>query len=440
MSHIVSKNYYKLQQRLDKSPQGTPASDSLFKILQVLFTEKEAELVSKLPIKPVTVEKAAKRWGMSIGEAKKHLDELADKGLVFDTENGQEHVYLLAPPMAGFFEFSLMRTDGKFDRQILSELFHHYINEEEGFLHSVLGQDPAIARTLVHEDMIQPKDYSEVLDYERASQVIETADCITVGTCYCRHKMEHLGKACNQRQDVCLTFNGAAKSLSKHGIAKEISKEEARAILNDCIKKGLVQIGDNVQNRVGWICNCCGCCCEALLAYKRLGCNMKVKTNFVADFKNNDCRHCGLCALKCPVKAIKMIENSGGQKIPKIDKERCLGCGVCARYCTTKDIQMERREQIGFVPKDSFERFVLSAIEQGKLQNLLFDNFDIWTHDVLRRLLKFILDLSPIKRRLANEQLRSRYIDKIAKTYFLLDRKLFDGKKPDYTHPELHKK
>lgn len=437
MSHITSKSYQKLQERLDKSPQGTPASDSLFKILEVLFSEEEAELVSKLPIKPVTAKKAAKRWEMTEQEAKKHLDELADKGLVFDTDNGTDQVYLLAPPMAGFFEFSLMRTDGKFDRKILSELFHQYINHEEGFLHSVLGQEPAIARTLVHEDMIQEKDMSEVLDYERASNVIKTADCITVGTCYCRHKMEHLGKACDQRQDVCLTFNGAAKSLAKHGIAREISKDEAYEILDDCIKKGLVQIGDNVQNRVGWICNCCGCCCEALLAYKRLGCNMRVKTNFVADFMSKDCNHCGLCSLKCPVDAIKMVNDRNGKKVPEIDSERCLGCGVCARFCPTKGIIMKRREQIGFVPKDSFERFVLSAIEQGKLQNLLFDNFDLWTHDVLRRLLKYILDLSPVKRRLANQQLRSRYIDKIAKTYFVLDKKLFNGKKPDYTHPEL---
>lgn len=35
-------SYLKLQQRLDKAPQGAPLSKSLFEILQVLFTDEEA--------------------------------------------------------------------------------------------------------------------------------------------------------------------------------------------------------------------------------------------------------------------------------------------------------------------------------------------------------------------------------------------------------------
>jgi len=103
--------------------------------------------------------------------------------------------------MAGFIEFSLMRTDGKFDRKILSELYYQYINVEDNFADNLFDLDPQIDRVFIQENTIEEgdEDQSVILDYEKASQVIETASCITVGTCYCRHKLEHLGKASQQQ-------------------------------------------------------------------------------------------------------------------------------------------------------------------------------------------------------------------------------------------------
>ena len=110
MGHKTSKSYLSLQSRLDKSPQGAPATETLFKILEILFTEKEAALVSKLPINMVTVEKAAKIWKKTEAEAGEILNALADKGLFFDIKKGDKQAYLLAPPMAGFFEFSIINV------------------------------------------------------------------------------------------------------------------------------------------------------------------------------------------------------------------------------------------------------------------------------------------------------------------------------------------
>ncbi len=438
MGHITSKNYLSLQKRLEDSPQGAPASKALFDILKILFTKDEAGLVSVLPIKPFTVKTAAKRWKKNIDETTKILNELADKGLLLDMFNGKKQTFIIPPTMAGFFEFSLMRTDGKFDTKVLSELFHQYINVEEDFLNEVLALDPSIARVLVQEKSLQEKHESEILDYERASKVIETATCITVGTCYCRHKMEHKGLACNKPQDVCLTFNNAAESLSKHGVAKKISKKEAKKVLDKCVDLGLVQIGDNVQNKVAWICNCCGCCCEAILAYKRLGCTMNIKTNFYPEINLDNCTSCGLCEKKCPVDAITMKEKNG-KKYPVVDLEKCFGCGVCSRFCPKDGIKMERRDKTAFVPKDGFERFVMSAINEGKLQNLIFDNYSSWTNQIMKRFLEIILNLSPIKRKLASQQLQSRFINGLSKTYYTLAKSFIDLEKTDYSHPEMKK-
>jgi len=101
---------------------------------------------------------------------------------------------------------------------------------------------------------------------------------------------------------------------------------------------------------------------------------------------------------------------------------------------------MERRAAMQFTPKDSFERIVITAINNGKLQNLIFDNRDIWTHKMLRRLIQIILSLKPAKRILATNQLQSKFIHNMAKAYGVTFNKLFSHDKiPDYSHPELKK-
>lgn len=69
--------YKKLGERLNKFPQGTPPSKTLYKILSILFNEKEAELVSQLPIKPFTVSTASRIWKLDRANTRKVLDKLA---------------------------------------------------------------------------------------------------------------------------------------------------------------------------------------------------------------------------------------------------------------------------------------------------------------------------------------------------------------------------
>jgi len=58
MSHTTLRSgYTELVERLNRFPQGAPPSDTLYKILQILFSEREAQLVALLPIKPFTAEK-----------------------------------------------------------------------------------------------------------------------------------------------------------------------------------------------------------------------------------------------------------------------------------------------------------------------------------------------------------------------------------------------
>jgi len=437
LGHLTSESYQRLQKRLNQPPQGAPASPALFGILQNLLTEEEAKLLSVLPINLFTLDEAVALSKRPVDQTRRDLDALADKGILFDFGDGKRQIYLVAPTMAGFFEFSLMRLDGRLDQRLLSELYYQYINNEEDFVRRIFALEPSIFRAFFHEEVIDGGKTVEVLDYERASHVVDSATCITVGTCYCRHKLQHLGQACGNPLDVCLTFNRSAQSLSRHGIARQIDHDEAHRILKQCRELGLVQLGDNVQEGVNWICNCCSCCCEALVAYRKLGFNAQITTNFVC-VPGEDCMGCGICVDRCPVEAIEVLTGADGYHQVSVDQARCIGCGVCVRFCSCGSLTLARRKETAFVPKDSFERIILSAVTSGKLANLLFDNYTAWTHQVMRRFIGLFLCLEPAKRLLAQEQLRSRFLSMLTRTghYTLFDCLYNNGSKPDYSHPE----
>ena len=72
MSHHTAKEgYNRLVKRLNRFPQGAPPSPLLNKILKILFSESEANLVALLPIKPFTAAKASKIWKMDLSASQK---------------------------------------------------------------------------------------------------------------------------------------------------------------------------------------------------------------------------------------------------------------------------------------------------------------------------------------------------------------------------------
>ncbi len=420
MSHVTLKNsYLTLSDRLNQFPQGAPPSELLFQILAVLFTRDEAALVALLPIKPFNVAAAAKIWKKPAAECRKILEGLASKGMLLDMELRGEQIFVLPPPMAGFFEFSMMRIGNGYDQKLLAELYYRYLNVEEDFVKNLFaGGETQLGRTFVNEKALPSDNTLTVMDYERASEVIRTAEHMGVGTCYCRHKMRHLGKSCNAPMDICMTFSGTAQSLIKHGIARKVDVKEGMDLLDVAIEHNLVQFGENVQDKVAFICNCCGCCCEAMLAAKRFAVlNPVATTNFLPEVSANSCNGCGKCVEVCPVEAMALVSAGDPQK-PKrkkarLDESLCLGCGVCVRACPNGGIALKARTQRVLTPVTTAHRAVLMAIERGQLQNLIFDNQAHWNHRAMAAILGVILKLPPIKQILASQQMKSVYLERL---------------------------
>jgi ferredoxin len=219
-----------------------------------------------------------------------------------------------------------------------------------------------------------------------------------------------------------MTFNNTAASLIRHGHARKVDVEEGLDLLALAYERNLVQFGENVRNEVNFICNCCGCCCEAMIAARRFAIlNPVHTTNFIPVVEEEKCNGCGKCVDVCPVEAMTLVSandpNKPGMKKARLNEDICLGCGVCVRSCTTEGIHLESRHSRVITPLDGAHKVIMMAIERGQLQNLIVDNHVLKSHRALAGLLGVILKLPPIKQALASKQMKSRYLEVLISRY-----------------------
>jgi len=216
--------------------------------------------------------------------------------------------------------------------------------------------------------------------------------------------------------DICMTFNTTAASLIKHGVARQVDVPEGLDLLQQAYDHDLVQFGENIRERVNFICNCCGCCCEAMIAARKFGIMNPVHTtNFIPEVNEQECTGCGDCVNICPVEAMTLISsndpNKPKKKNARLNEEICLGCGLCVRACTKNCITLKSRPERVITPLNGTHRAVVMAIERGTLHDMIFDNRVLASHRALAAVLGVILKLPPIKQALASTQVKSRYLE-----------------------------
>jgi ferredoxin len=464
--HLATSGYQGLTQRVNRFPPGVVPSDVLLRIFALLFDDKDAALLAQLPLRPFTVRHAARAWRVPESAAAGLLDGFAERALLLDGVHRGRRLYVFAPPMAGFFEFAMMRVRNDVDQRALAELLHSYINEEDDFITRLFGGPTQLGRVLVYEPALpgrgrgagaaarhegdraaaprQPAggngrgaagetdsavsadghgdspspDGLQVLDHELATEIVRQARHRAVGLCYCRHKMAHLGRACGAPQEMCLSLDFVADSLARHGHARAVDSSEAVALIEQAWELGLVQFAENVRTSPKFICNCCSCCCDAMLAARRLAFLRPVTSaGFLPVVDGARCSGCGVCLRACPVESLALV-HAGDQGRPKVelarvDAETCLGCGLCVRSCSRGALTLTRRPERTLTPVNTAHRVVLQAIENGNLAELVFAQPGLATHRALAAVLGAVLRLPPLKQALASKQLQSRYVERI---------------------------
>ena len=411
MGHVAGKDVYRrLGRKIDGLTIRVPWNETLHAILRSLYTVEEADLIVRMPFglaNSAAIEKATK---LPPAELQRRLEGLCAKGLLMDLWIRGEYHYMISPLVIGIFEFTMMRTRGDLKMREWAELFHTYLQDPATFYRANCSRGERVSplRALPHEEAIERTEYVEVLDYEKASAIIDQARSFCIGLCSCRHEKLHAGvKSCEVPLETCSTFGGATDHMIRHGFGREASRSEMRDNLARSRDLGLVLLADNVCQDVSFICHCCGCCCNVLLGISRFGYpNVVVTSTLIARCDLDLCSECGACALACPINAVAMAE--GGP--PAVDTTVCMGCGVCALKCPTGAMSLAKRGQRVLHPETTLARVVLQCLERGTLQNQMFPDPQSTTHLFLRTFVGAFLKLPVVKRALMSDMLRSRFL------------------------------
>jgi len=325
----------------------------MFALLEELFTEEEAKIAWMMPPTATSLRDVADILGRPSNDIVPLLESMADKGIVATRIQDNVTLYKLLALQPGIFEFQFMRgRDSDRDRR-LAKLFRALSDAmstgPKGRLPIPDDLTPAM-RVIPVEETIEVGQ--RVYTFEQISRYIDSADAIAVGHCYCHHEAYLLGeKTCDAPEYRCMSFGPGATFTSERGIARMISKEEAREIVKQCADKGLVHMSSNTSKHLEYLCNCCSCHCVPLKQFKKTGKFIGVATSaYIAKVDGELCQGCDSCADICPVQAISL---AAADDIPVVDKLMCIGCGVCAYHCPTDAISMNLREGYSHPPQTS---------------------------------------------------------------------------------------
>jgi ferredoxin len=118
----------------------------------------------------------------------------------------------------------------------------------------------------------------------------------------------------------------------------DISQQEALALWTSR-RVGLVHTVSNVMKGIGYVCNCCSCCCAIMRGITEWGIeNSVARANYYAVIDSDECLGCGTCIERCHVHAI-----SDQDGVSVVDRDKCIGCGLCVTGCPNEVARLERR-------------------------------------------------------------------------------------------------
>ncbi len=351
--------YVGLMKRMDDFPAGALESEHLLGILRLIFDEEEAELAIDLPSSLEELSSIAERTGRDPQDLYGILEGMADKGLVFAREKQGKRYYNLLPLVPGIFEMQFMKGETTPQKRRIAELFDAYYYE--GWGETSWSSKTALARVMVVEEEIPRSE--EVLPYEKVSEFIKDSTYMALTTCFCRHETELLGKSCGAPKDVCMCFGPFAEFLVERGFAQKASRREMLDALDRAEKAGLVHITDNIQEKINFICNCCGCCCGFLGTMTRLNIAGAVAASrYLAGVDPDLCDGCETCVDVCQMKALTMQDD-----LAVIDEVKCIGCGLCVSSCPSEAMSMRAREGWAEPAANLVELGAAFLKERGKL-------------------------------------------------------------------------
>ena len=348
--------YQKLREQLDHYSIGFPATESgvEIKILEKLFFPEEAAMFLDLSMMLETPEAVAQRTGRDAAQTAEMLGTMFDKGLVFRVKREGPAKYAAVPFVVGIYEFQLPTMDKEF-----SQLMEDYFRDGYG---PQLSDSKPPMRTVPVGQSVDANML--VAPYDDVRQLFEDRDVIALAKCICRVQSGILERSCQKPLDVCFTFGSHARYYLDKNMAREITKDEALAVIDKCEESGLVPQPFYSQDS-GGLCNCCGDCCGLLRSLNEQSRPADLVTsNYFAQVDAEECVACEVCLERCQMDAVTI----GPDDVAVVDLARCIGCGLCVTTCATEAMSLELKpeDQRIVPPKTGQETMMLWARKRGK--------------------------------------------------------------------------
>jgi len=108
-----------------------------------------------------------------------------------------------------------------------------------------------------------------LLTLEEANEIVDSSEMLALGPCACRTVFKNCDNSINT--EIMVGMGRSAFIDERPGDYREITREEAKEILQECHAKGLIHTIIKWHHNFYAICNCCSCCCVPLRLRKHYG-------------------------------------------------------------------------------------------------------------------------------------------------------------------------
>ena len=358
---VVPKVYVQVRAIVNSYGMGcgnTPAETS-FDYMMEHFTEDEAQGFVDMPrgIRFTPLDFSAQS-GRSVEECEKLCELFATDGFLVRGKNDIGTYYHQVPYFQGVVEYHL----GHFDSEDAST-----------FTCGVSGVDmlgpggdmeltgtPTFYAMPVNADVVS--DDEGIRPYDDIMKIIDACDSFAIAPCYCRYTAvkssgadpdmptieefgtgeheDYFSPLCDQRLETCLQLGEEAEYWIAMGTARRVTKEDAKRFMERSAEDGFI-LQSNFSKYTGTVCSCHADSCGIIAEWMSLGSHEAIGaakpfeqiSHYVLDVDFDACVKCGTCAGRCPMHAITMDGEHGGETgFPKVD-DACFRCGQCAYVC-----------------------------------------------------------------------------------------------------------
>jgi len=350
-------------------------SDDLYYVFDIAMTPEEIDFLLEMGRGNHSFDQLVERIDLPEKEIKRILDSLVYKGQIAIIKDEYNYdTYNMMTIFPGWFELYLMRGEDREETRIfaerIEELFEsaYRVGNPEVVTQSlrdvgahikVLSANPPKTAS-IKVDQALPDNENRIFATKSVNAIFETLDeyeIIAVGHCFCRFEKELIGDHCRTElpMETCISIGPGAEHVIKQGIARQITKKEAIAMIKDFQDKGAIHQATRIiplknfktKYPIDIFCNCCWDCCGILGNYNRGYLPYVLKSYHRAVITNiNNCSSCGECEKFCPTSAIVLNKD----ELPEIDEGLCIGCGQCHHRCDFYVLDLIEDERDFFLP------------------------------------------------------------------------------------------